>query len=122
MEPPLPDSLGAFRSVALARMLAKKPGRALRRPSCAVPPRWDEVELSDLRRPRSVLALVLPEPVAPVVACPRRAKRCSAMPLLVVLSVLVLIGTLTSAGLCIQQQRQIEALLVQAEQRSPPAS
>lgn len=39
------------------------------------------------------------------------------MPLLVVLSVLVLIGTLTSAGLYIQQQRQIEALLVQAEQR-----
>lgn len=30
---------------------------------------------------------------------------------------LVLIGTLTSAGLYIQQQRQIEALLVQAEQR-----
>ena len=114
MEPPLPDSLGAFRGV-LARMLAKKPDE--RFADCrALLAALDEVELSDLEETQIRPALALPEPAAPVVAPVPRQRR-SAMPLLVVLSVLVLIGTLTSAGLYIQQQRQIEALLVQAEQR-----
>jgi tetratricopeptide (TPR) repeat protein len=114
MEPPLPDSLGAFRGV-LARMLAKKPDE--RFADCrALLAALDEVELSDLEETQIRPALALPEPAAPVAAPAPRPRR-SAMPLLVVLSVLVLIGTLTSAGLYIQQQRQIEALLVQAEQR-----
>ena len=114
MEPPLPDSLGAFRGV-LARMLAKKPDE--RFADCrALLAALDEVELSDLEETQIRPALALPEPAAPVVAPVPRQRR-SAMPLLVVLSVLVLIGTLTSGGLYIQQQRQIEALLVQAEQR-----
>ncbi len=114
MEPPLPDSLGAFRGV-LARMLAKKPDE--RFVDCrALLAALDEVELSDLEETQIRPALALPEPAAPV-AAPVPRQRRSAMPLLVVLSVLVLIGTLTSAGLYIQQQRQIEALLVQAEQR-----
>lgn len=114
MEPPLPDSLGAFRSV-LARMLAKKPDE--RFADCrALLAALDEVELSDLEETQIRPALALPEPAAPV-AAPAPRQRRSAMPLLVVLSVLVLIGTLTSAGLYIQQQRQIEALLLQAEQR-----
>lgn len=114
MEAPLPDSLGAFRSV-LARMLAKKPDE--RFADCrALLAALDEVELSDLEETQIRPALALPEPAAPV-AAPAPRQRRSAMPLLVVLSVLVLIGTLTSAGLYIQQQRQIEALLLQAEQR-----
>ena len=114
MEPPLPDSLGAFRGV-LARMLAKKPDE--RFADCrALLAALDEVELSDLEETQIRPALALPESAAPVAAPVPRPRR-SAMPLLVVLSVLVLIGTLTSAGLYIQQQRQIEALLVQAEQR-----
>lgn len=114
MEPPLPDSLGAFRGV-LARMLAKKPDE--RFADCrALLAALDEVELSDLEETQIRPALALPESAAPVAAPVPRPRR-SAMPLLVVLSVLVLIGTLTSGGLYIQQQRQIEALLVQAEQR-----
>lgn len=114
MEPPLPDSLGAFRNV-LARMLAKKPDE--RFTDCrALLVALDEVELSDLEETQIRPALALPEPAAPAVP-PMPRKRRSAMPLLVVLSVLVLIGTLTSAGLYIQQQRQIETLLGQAEQR-----
>ena len=114
MEPPLPDSLGAFRGV-LARMLAKKPDE--RFADCrALLAALDEVELSDLEETQIRPALTLPEPAAPL-AAPVPRQRRSAMPLLVVLSVLVLIGTLTSGGLYIQQQRQIEALLVQAEQR-----
>ncbi|WP_373387776.1 protein kinase [Pseudomonas alcaligenes] len=110
--PPLPDSLGAFRGV-LARMLAKQPEE--RFADCrALLAALDEVELSDLEQTQLRPALPLPEAAA-VAQKPR--KRRSAMPLLVVLSVLVLLGTLASAGLYIQQQRQIAVLLEQAEQR-----
>jgi len=109
--PPLPDSLGAFRGV-LARMLAKKPDD--RYADCrALLAALDEVELSDLKETQIRPAPALPE--QPVARAPRR--RRSAMPLLVALSVLVLIGTLTSAGLYLREQRRIDALLAQAEQR-----
>ena len=66
MEPPLPDSLGAFRGV-LARMLAKKPDE--RFADCrALLAALDEVELSDLEETQIRPALVLPEPAAPVAA------------------------------------------------------
>ena len=108
--PPLPDSLGAFRGL-LARMLAKKPDD--RFADCrALLAALDEVEFSDLEETQVRTALPLAEPLA---VAPR--KRRSAMPLLVALSVLVLIGTLTSAGLYLREQRQIDALLAQAEQR-----
>ncbi|WP_043309391.1 serine/threonine-protein kinase [Pseudomonas sp. ML96] len=112
--PPLPDSLGAFRGL-LARMLAKAPDE--RFADCRVLlAALDEVELSDLDETQIRPALVLPETPAPLPAAAPR-KRRSSMPLLVALSVLVLIGTLTFAGLYIKQQRQIAALLEQAEQR-----
>lgn len=110
--PPLPDSLGAFRSL-LARMLAKKPED--RFAECrALLTALDEMELSDLEETQIRPAQPLPEPTA---LAPASRRRRSAMPLLVVLSVLVLIGTLTSAGLYLKEQRQIDALLSQAEER-----
>lgn len=107
MEPPLPDSLGAFRRV-LARMLAKNPDE--RFADCrALLAALDEVELSDLEQTQI-------RPAAPVaVAAPTR--RRSAMPLLATLSVLVLIGTLALAGLYLKERREIQALLGEAEQR-----
>jgi len=84
MEPPPPDSLGAFRGV-LARMLAKKPDE--RFADCrALLAALDEVELSDLEETQIRPALALPEPGG-------RSCRVSllpasiALPLLVVLSV-----------------------------------
>ncbi len=110
--PPLPDSLGAFRSL-LARMLAKRPED--RFTECrALLTALDEMELSDLEETQIRPALPLPEQTA---LAPASRRRRSAMPLLVVLSVLVLIGTLTSAGLYLKEQRQIDALLSQAEER-----
>lgn len=111
--PPLPDALGAFREL-LARMLAKNP--AERFADCrALLAALDEVELSDLEQTqlRPALPLAAESAVAPVLP----KKRRSAMPLLMGLSVLVLIATLTFAGLYIKQRQQLEALLVQAEQR-----
>jgi tetratricopeptide (TPR) repeat protein len=114
MEPPLADSLGAFRGV-LARMLAKQP--EARYTDCrALLAALDEVELSDLDETQLRPALQLSESVPPAPASVPRQRR-SAMPLLAGLTVLVLIGTLTFAGLYIKQQRQIAALLAQAEQR-----
>jgi serine/threonine-protein kinase PpkA len=111
--PPLPDSLGAFRDL-LARMLAKKPEE--RFTDCrALLAALDETELSDLEETQLRPALQMSEPT--VVATPAPRKRRSAMPLLMTLSVLVLIGTLTSVGLYLKQQRQIDALLAEAEQR-----
>jgi serine/threonine-protein kinase PpkA len=111
--PPLPDSLGAFRGL-LARMLAKKPEE--RFTDCrALLAALDETELSDLEETQLRPALQMSEPA--VVATPAPRKRRSAMPLLMTLSVLVLIGTLTSVGLYLKQQRQIDALLAEAEQR-----
>jgi tetratricopeptide (TPR) repeat protein len=111
--PPLPDSLGAFRGL-LARMLAKKPDE--RFADCrALLAALDEMELSDLEETQLRPAQPVSEPVAVEAPAPR--KRRSAMPLLATLSVLVLIGTLTSAGLYIKEQRQIDALLAEAEQR-----
>ena len=110
--PPLPDSLGAFRSL-LARMLAKRPED--RFTECrALLTALDEMELSDLEETQIRPALPLPEQTA---LAPASRRRRSAMPLLVMLSVLVLIGTLTSAGLYLKEQRQIDALLSQAEER-----
>jgi serine/threonine-protein kinase PpkA len=110
--PPLPDSLGAFRGL-LARMLAKKPDE--RFADCrALLAALDEMELSDLEETQLRPALQMSEPA---VVTPAPRKRRSAMPLLITLSVLVLIGTLTSAGLYLKQQRQIDALLAEAEQR-----
>ncbi|MBD9414918.1 protein kinase [Pseudomonas sp. PDM16] len=110
--PPLPDSLGAFRSL-LARMLAKRPED--RFTECrALLTALDEMELSDLEETQIRPALPLPEQTS---LAPASRRRRSAMPLLVMLSVLVLIGTLTSAGLYLKEQRQIDALLSQAEER-----
>lgn len=111
--PPLPDALAAFREL-LSRMLAKN--SAERFADCrALLAALDEVELSDLEQTqlRPALSLAAKPAVAPVLP----KKRRSAMPLLMVLSVLVLIATLTFTGLYIKQRQQLEALLVQAEQR-----
>jgi tRNA A-37 threonylcarbamoyl transferase component Bud32/tetratricopeptide (TPR) repeat protein len=108
MEPPLPDSLGAFRGV-LARMLAKSPDQ--RFADCrALLAALDEVELSDLEQTQI-------RPAAPVTVAPAPRRRRSAMPLLATLSVLVLIGTLTFAGLYLKERRELQALLDEAEQR-----
>lgn len=108
MEPPLPDSLGAFRGV-LARMLAKSPDE--RFADCrALLAALDEVELSDLEQTQI-------RPAAPVAVAPAPRRRRSAMPLLATLSVLVLIGTLTFAGLYLKERRELQALLDEAEQR-----
>ncbi|QKE63934.2 serine/threonine protein kinase [Aquipseudomonas campi] len=107
--PALPDALGAFREL-LTRMLAKNP--AERFADCrALLAALDEVELSDLEQTQLRPAL----PLAAEPALPK--KRRSAMPLLMGLSVLVLIATLTFAGIYIKQRQQLAALLVQAEQR-----
>ncbi|MDH0892772.1 MULTISPECIES: serine/threonine-protein kinase [unclassified Pseudomonas] len=108
MEPPLPDSLGAFRGV-LARMLTKSPDQ--RFADCrALLAALDEVELSDLEQTQI-------RPAAPIAVAPAPRRRRSAMPLLVTLSVLVLIGTLTFAGLYLKERRELQALLDEAEQR-----
>ncbi|MEO4047444.1 protein kinase [Pseudomonas sp. CAU 1711] len=109
LEPPLPSSLGAWRGV-LARMLAKEPGE--RFADCReLLAALEQMELSDLEQTQlRPVAKLLEAPPAP-------RKRRSAMPLLLALSLLVLLGTLTSAGLYIREQRQIGALLAQAEQR-----
>lgn len=108
MEPPLPDSLDAFRGV-LARMLAKSPDE--RFADCrALLAALDEVELSDLEQTQI-------RPAAPVTVAPAPRRRRSAMPLLATLSVLVLIGTLTFAGLYLKERRELQALLDEAEQR-----
>lgn len=108
MEPPLADSLGAFRGV-LARMLAKSPDQ--RFADCrALLAALDEVELSDLEQTQI-------RPAAPVTVAPAPRRRRSAMPLLATLSVLVLIGTLTFAGLYLKERRELQALLDEAEQR-----
>ena len=108
MEPPLADSLGAFRGV-LARMLAKSPDE--RFADCrALLAALDEVELSDLEQTQI-------RPAAPITVAPAPRRRRSAMPLLATLSVLVLIGTLTFAGLYLKERRELQALLDEAEQR-----
>lgn len=106
MAPPeLPEALAALRPL-LARMLAKNPDE--RFADCReLLAALDALGQSEVQQTRMRPALK----VAP--ARPRR----SAMPLLVGLSVLVLIGTLTFATLYLKQQRQIAALLAAAEQR-----
>ncbi|MFG0379792.1 protein kinase [Pseudomonas sp. zbq_18] len=107
--PPLPVSLVAFQSL-LARMLAKAPEQRFN--DCReLLVALDEVELSDLDETqlRPAVPVAVPEPA------PRR--RRSVMPWLLGLSVLVLMGTLTSTVLYLKERRQIEALLAQAEQR-----
>lgn len=111
--PPLPDALGAFREL-LARMLAKNP--AERFADCrALLAALDEVELSDLEQTQ--LRPALPLAAEPIVAPAPPKKRRSAMPLLMGLSVLVLLATLTFAGLYIKQRQQLADLLLQAEER-----
>ncbi|MDX5373127.1 MAG: protein kinase [Pseudomonadaceae bacterium] len=109
MEAPLADSLGAWRGV-LQRMLAKRPDE--RFADCReLLAALERMELSDLEKTQLRPAASLPAPP------PMPRRRRSAMPLLVGLSLLVLLGTLTSAGLYIHEQRQIQALLGQAEER-----
>ncbi|WP_068825413.1 serine/threonine-protein kinase [Pseudomonas sp. BMS12] len=108
--PALPNHLTAFQGL-LARMLAKAPERRFadcRELLLAL----DGVELSELDETQLRPALALPEQTS---RAPRR--RRSAMPLLLGLTLLVLIGTLTSTALYLKERRQIEALLAQAEQR-----
>lgn len=107
--PALSGNLVAFQGL-LARMLAKAPEQRFadcRELLIAL----DEVELSDLDETqlRPAMPLAAPE------TAPRR--RRSAMPWLVGLTLLVLVGTLTSTVLYLKERRQIEALLAQAEQR-----
>lgn len=112
--PSLPGSLTAFQAL-LKRMLAKAPDQrfaACRELLAAL----DEVVLSDLDETQLRPALPVPVPAAAVQSRPLRARR-SAMPLLVVLALLVLIGTVTSAVLYFKERRQIENLLAQAQQR-----
>lgn len=109
--PPLPASLAAFQPL-LARMLAKVPEQ--RFADCReLLTALDGVVLSDLdaTQLRPAVAVPAAEPV------PRPRRRRSAMPVLVGLTLLVLIGTLTSTVLYVQERRQIDALLAQADQR-----
>lgn len=111
--PELPERLAAFHGL-LGRMLAKKPDA--RFPDCrALLSALDDMEQSDLEQTQLRPALPQSRPAAAEI--PVRRKRRSAMPLLMVLTVLVLVGTLTSATLYIKQRQQIEALLVEAELR-----
>lgn len=111
--PELPERLAAFHGL-LGRMLAKKPDA--RFPDCrALLSALDDMEQSDLEQTQ--LRTALPQSRPAVAETPVRRKRRSAMPLLMVLTVLVLIGTLTSATLYIKHRQQIEALLVEAELR-----
>ncbi|HSC82275.1 MAG TPA: protein kinase [Pseudomonas sp.] len=116
--PALPEALHAFQSV-LARMLAKAP--AERFSDCrALLAALDEVELSDLDETQ-VRPAVQPLPeaaqAAPAVVAQRAPRRRSAMPLLAGLTLLVLIGTLTSGWFYLQERAQIDLLLARAEQR-----
>lgn len=110
--PDLPAGLAAFRGV-LARMLAKVPEQRFadcRELLCAL----DDIELSDLDETqlRPALPVIAPEPQ------PRGVRtRRSAMPVLLVLTLLVLVGAVTSAVLYLKERQQIEALLAEAEQR-----
>lgn len=111
--PELPERLAAFHGL-LGRMLAKKPDA--RFPDCrALLSALDDMEQSDLEQTQLRTALPQSRPV--VAETPVRRKRRSAMPLLMVLTVLVLVGTLTSATLYIKHRQQIEALLAEAELR-----
>lgn len=111
--PELPERLAAFHGL-LGRMLAKKPDA--RFPDCrALLSALDDMEQSDLEQTQ--LRTALPQSRPAVAETPVRRKRRSAMPLLMVLTVLVLVGTLTSATLYIKHRQQIEALLVEAELR-----
>ncbi|MGL4315928.1 MAG: protein kinase domain-containing protein [Pseudomonas sp.] len=116
--PALPDALVAFQRV-LARMLAKAPDE--RFSDCrALLAALDEVELSDLDetqiRPAMLPTPAAVEPPVPAIVPAKRVRR-SAMPLLAGLTLLVLIGTLTSGWFYLQERAQIDGLLAQAEQR-----
>lgn len=120
MAPPeLPEALAALRPL-LARMLAKNPDE--RFADCReLLAALDAFGQSEVQQTQMRPALkVAPAGVAPdaagKAAAPAKPRR-SAMPLLVGLSVLVLIGTLTFATLYLKERRQIEALLASAEQR-----
>ena len=110
--PELPGSLAAFQPL-LARMLAKAPEQ--RFADCReLLAALDEVELSDLDETQ-----LRSTPTLPAVQSESRAvrPRRSSMPLLIGLTVLVLVGTVTSTLLYLKERRQIEALLAEAEQR-----
>lgn len=113
--PTLPEALAAFQNV-LTRMLAKAPGE--RFDDCrTLLAALDEIELSDLDETQVRPAAAVAPAAVPVPTPVAKARRRSSMPLLVGLTLLVLIGTLTSGWFYLQERAQIDGLLVQAEQR-----